>query len=258
MTNDKVTETLLDALKQGMAEPGEQRLFRSGKLPGLFAGRTSINAEAAEKGLREGFIELVHTDTRGKAPVEWVKITAKGVDFVLGRESPVRALDELRAALLQNEEGVPVWIAEIRNSIQNLSQRVTAEIQTIARRLEAVSQRVSEAIKRAQSAMPRVPEGAASPLSWAQDVLDHLQKRQTGGASEACPLPELFDAVRVHQPHLSITDFHSGLRRLHDRAMLRFVKLQESDMLAAPEFALLDGSTVIYYVAPLSASERGF
>ena len=44
---DKVTETLLSALKTAMADPAEQRLFRSGKLAGLFAGKTSVNAEAA-------------------------------------------------------------------------------------------------------------------------------------------------------------------------------------------------------------------
>src|SRR5262245_33508924 len=52
-TMDKVSEILLAALKQAMVEPGEQRLFKSGKLAGLFAGRTGVNAEAAEKALRD-------------------------------------------------------------------------------------------------------------------------------------------------------------------------------------------------------------
>ena len=47
MTKDKVTEALVEGLKQALAEPGEQRLFKSGKLTGLFPGRTGANAEAA-------------------------------------------------------------------------------------------------------------------------------------------------------------------------------------------------------------------
>src|SRR6266508_2714331 len=99
MTDDKLTQILLDALRAGLAQSGEQRLFRSGKLAGLFVNRTGVNGAAAEYALREGLLETVRTETKGKTPVEWVKVTPKGVEFVAERESPVRAMDELRAAL---------------------------------------------------------------------------------------------------------------------------------------------------------------
>src|SRR5262245_12795256 len=148
---DKVTETVLAALKQAMAEPGEQRLYKSGKLAGLFAGRTGTNAEAATKALGDGLLEVVHTDTKGKTPVEWVKITPKGIEFLLGHESPVRALEELRSALQHTTEGVPGWVAELRRGLTELSERLTGEVQAISRRLEAIGQRVSEAIRRVQA-----------------------------------------------------------------------------------------------------------
>src|SRR5688500_13815185 len=44
MGMDKVTETLVTALKQALTEPNEQRLFKSGKLAGLFPGRTGTSA----------------------------------------------------------------------------------------------------------------------------------------------------------------------------------------------------------------------
>src|SRR5256886_13416379 len=93
---DKVTETLLSALKTAMADPAEQRLFRSGKLAGLFAGKTSVNAEAAQRALRDGLLEIVNTELKGKTPIEWVRITPAGVDFLLSHESPLRAIEELR------------------------------------------------------------------------------------------------------------------------------------------------------------------
>ena len=58
---DKVTEALIDALKQCLADPAEQRLFKSGKLDGLFAGRTGANAEAASRALADGLLEVVRS-----------------------------------------------------------------------------------------------------------------------------------------------------------------------------------------------------
>ena len=49
---EKVKATLVDALKQAASQPGEQRLYKSGKLDGVFPGRTGVNAEAAAQELR--------------------------------------------------------------------------------------------------------------------------------------------------------------------------------------------------------------
>jgi len=44
---DRVTQTLLDALRLALSEPGDRRLYRVGKLDGLFPGRGGVGAEAA-------------------------------------------------------------------------------------------------------------------------------------------------------------------------------------------------------------------
>src|SRR6478609_3588960 len=82
MPTDKVIEALLEALKQGLARPGEHRLYRSGKLDGLFPGRGGAGAEAAARALREGLIETVRTETKGKTAIDWVRLTPRAVDFV--------------------------------------------------------------------------------------------------------------------------------------------------------------------------------
>src|SRR4051794_25908874 len=79
MPTDKVTETLLVALKEGLARPGEHRLYKSGKLDGLFPGRSGANTEAAARALREGLIETVRTETKGKTIIDWVRVTPKAV-----------------------------------------------------------------------------------------------------------------------------------------------------------------------------------
>src|SRR5438309_354876 len=80
-------------------EPGEQRLFRSGKLPGLFPGRGGPSAEAATRALHEGLLEVVRTEAKGKTSTEWVRLTPRGVDFLHDHESPARVLEELRQVL---------------------------------------------------------------------------------------------------------------------------------------------------------------
>ena len=249
---DKVTETLLSALKTAMAEPGEQRLFRSGKLAGLFAGKTSLNAEAAQRAVREGFLEIVNTELKGKTPIEWVRITPAGVDFLLAHESPLRAMEELRSVLEITQNGVPGWVADIQHGLAALSERLTHEVQTISARFEALSRRVGEAIRRAQAMTPRLPEGAAGGLPWADDVFTYLAHRRDGGIADACPLPELFNHLRTHAPELTMKDFHSGLRRLYDRGTVRLLPFTGPGELPEPEYALLDGPDVIYFAAPVA------
>ncbi len=247
--DDRITQITLDALKQGIAEPDEQRLYKSGKLPGLFAGRTNANGEAAQWAIGQGLVEITRTETKGKALVEWVRLTPRGVDFVVSHESPARAMDDLRAALEATHDGLPAWIVELRGQLQALSDKMASELAAMGGRLEALSQRVDEALKRAKAAAPRVPEGAAGTIPWAQDVLDSLEKRRAGGLSGACPLPEMYAAIRGKQSDLSVPDFQSGLRQLHARGLVRLLPFEGAGALPEPEHALLEGATVIYFVA---------
>src|SRR6516164_11407505 len=113
MPTDKLTEVLIDALKQGLLRPGEHRLYKSGKLDGLFPARTGVSAEAAARALREGLIETARTETKGKTVIDWVRVTPKAVDFVHEHESPLRALEELRDELRATRERVPAWSREV-------------------------------------------------------------------------------------------------------------------------------------------------
>ena len=106
---------LVDGLKQALNQPGEQRLFRSGKLPGIFPGRSATNADAAASALRDGLPEITRTETKGKVTTEWVRATPRAVEFVHQHESPVQALADLQAVLQMTQQGIPAWMAELRN-----------------------------------------------------------------------------------------------------------------------------------------------
>jgi hypothetical protein len=244
---NKETRLLIETLQGAGAE--EVRLYRSGKLPGLFAARTSANGELAALALRDGLIEIVRTETKGKTSTEWVKVTAKGTQFLVEQENPVKVLEELHALLRQNQEGLPTWLADMQSRLAEANHRLLEEFQTMTRRLDRLAQRVVEALQRAERMGPALPEGAAGALPWSNEAVSYLERRSQTEVGEMCPLPELFAVVRKKEPALTIHDFHSGLRRLHDRGVLRLLTCDDP---AEPEYALLDGPTMYYYAAPRS------
>jgi hypothetical protein len=244
---DKVTQVLLDALKDALAQPGEQRLYRSGKFAGIFAGRTGLNGEAVARALRDGLLE-VRSETKGKTVVEFARLTNKAIDFIHEHESPARAMDELRAVLKMTEEGVPVWVAELRQQLNAMGQRLTDEVQAITRRVEVLSQRVLESLRRHDANQPVIPDDAAAQVPWAQEVVAYLERRRATGVINHCSLPELFRAVAEKLPQLSLPDFHAGLRLLHDRGVLRLLAAEDPRAIQEPEYQLAAGTQVYYYV----------
>src|SRR5947208_2733079 len=127
MSTDRVMEVLLRALKDAQAQAGEQRLYRSGKLAGLFGSRSGPSGEAAARALREGLLEVVRTETKGKTVLDWVRLTPAGVEFIHENESPLTLLRELYAALRASSEAVPVWQAELRRHLHQLGEWLAAE-----------------------------------------------------------------------------------------------------------------------------------
>jgi hypothetical protein len=246
---DKVQGILLEALRQGTAAGDEQRLYRAGKLPGLFPSKSSMHAEAATQALRDGLVEIVRTETRGKTAIEWVRVTQKGIEFVLERDSPVRAMDELQTLLRVNEEGYPGWVEELRESIGDIGERFLGEVQALRQRFDALVGRVEEALKRADKYGPPPVPGAAGTIPWAHTVVDYLERRSTSGLGDRCALPELFGHLKEREAELSIKDFHIGLRRLHDRGSVRLLPHEAPEGPPEPEYALLDGPAMYWYAA---------
>ena len=247
---DNIEKILIEALKQALEGPGEQRLYRSGKLPGLFTGRSGTNGEAAAQALRDGLLEVIRTEARGKTAIEWVRPTPRGVTFLHDRESPVRVLQELVRVLRTNQAGIPGWLAEIQRQLDALGERLVEETRRWTGRLEALAGRVEEALRRVNAAGPQLSDGMAANVPWGLDALTYLFRRQAGGAAADCSLPELFMAVSEQHPALAVKEFHDGLRRLHDRGALRLVAFERpAGELPEPEFALVDGASVYYYVS---------
>jgi hypothetical protein len=247
---DKASEILLQALKLGLSEPDEQRLYKSGKLAGLFPSRAGPSARAAERALHEGLVELVRTETKGKTTTQWVRPTSKGIQYVRENESPRQALEALRSALQVSRENIPVWLEEIRSEVQKLTSIVVEQTQRWTHRLDTLAMRLDDTLRRSEAGEKPSNNGGPNNVPWALQALTYLDHRRESGAAGECPLPELYHAIRVHDRDLSIRVFHDGLRRLRDRRALRLLPFADSaDGVPQPEYALLDGALVLYYAA---------
>jgi hypothetical protein len=239
------TELLLDALKTAIANPAEHRLFRSGKLVGLFPNRSGASSEAALVAIREGLLETVRTETRGKIVTEWVRATPEAVSFVHDHDSPKSVLKELRELLEVTRSGVPAWMAEAKQEVAALATHFEVRGAAILARLDALSERVESALRRADLFFPTLTAPVSEVVPWAVDALEYLDQRSVTGATGDCPLPELFHAVRAKFSDLTLPAFHDGLRRLND---VRAVRLSSSDEMTEPEYAMLVGDQLVYRV----------
>jgi hypothetical protein len=251
----RVEQSLVDALRQALAEPGEQRLYRSGKLSGLFPSRHGIHGSAAEQALRDGLLEIVRTETKGKTVMEWVRLTPRGVDFLHDRESPLIALQELRSTLRLNQEAMPAWLTEMRGVLQAMDERLAAAARKWLERLDALARRVDETLRRLEQSAPLLPPEIAQEHPWTIDALNYLDRRRlaagasANGDTSSCPLPELFAALVRQHPDLSVRLYHEGLRRLHERRLVYLQPAASLNDLPQPEYALLEGAAVFYHVA---------
>jgi hypothetical protein len=243
---DQQTDLILHALKQAIAEPTEHRLFRSGKLEGLFPSRTGPSATAALQALSEGLLETVRTESKGKLLIEWVTATDKAMSYVTSHDSPKAVLRDLREVLGTTRAAVPDWLAQSKKAIETLHQQIDQQAAETLRRLDLLADRVEAALRRMETERPSLPEPITMLVPWVMPALEFLDRHQTKTASRDCPLRVLFEELSPTLPDLTLLEFHTGLRRLHDARILRLVALptEEPD----PEFAMILGSEVCSHV----------
>lgn len=245
---DKVTETLVEALKQSLAEPGDQRLYRSGKLPGLFAARNGLSLEAATRAIQEGLLEVVRTDAKGKSETEWVRVTPRGIEFLYEHDSPVKVLEEVRDLLRMTREGMPLWLLQMQQELKAANDKIAEEARAIHRRLDDLGGRIESALRRADLGRIPLSDGALT-IPWAQEALAYLERRRDSGNGVPCSLPELFEALRPRHGGLSLKAYLDGLRRLHDLRALQLLPFTDPpEKIPEPEYALADGPALLYYV----------
>jgi hypothetical protein len=238
---DRPTQLLLDGLSRAAAEPDGLPLFAAKSSHGLFAATASGRA-VAQRCKDDGLLRVVRTDTRNKTPLEICALTDKGMAYLLSQVSPRQILEDFIRALDARRSQADELLAAAR--------RMQAGIDA----LKGSAEKVLGELQRHAAPAAATNGSANGSEAWPGAALSYLARRQEAGASEDCPLPELFRHARQTAPGLTIGQFHDGLRRLHEAAHL-YLHPWTGPLYALPEpaCALLVGHEIAYYASVRSS-----
>jgi hypothetical protein len=232
---DKSAQLVVEALGRAVADPAGLPLHGGKAAPGLFAA-TAAGKQAAQFCKDEGLLRVVRTEARGKSTFEVCAITEKGLAYLLSQTSPRRVLEDLVRALDARQTQT--------NELLTVAQQMRAGLEALKAAAEKVLQQVS---RPAANGVYLASNGAET---WPAALLDYLARWQAAGASEDCPLPELFRRAREAAPQLTVGQFHDGLRRLYDQQRI-YLHPWTGPLYELPEppYALLVGHEIAYYAS---------
>lgn len=239
---DKSTQLVLEALSRAVADPAGLPLYAGKSAPGLFAP-TAPARLAAQRCKDDGYLRVVRSETRGKVVHEICSITEKGLAYLLDQASPKQVLEDLVRAVEARHTQLHELVSAARQSQASLEG------------FKAIAERVLAALRSSKAHSSSV-NGESDPPErngsepWTSALLSHLAKWQASGASEDCPLSELYRWVQALAPGLTVGQFHDGLRKLHqsDRIYLHPWTGPRHE-LPEPLYALLVGHEIAYYAS---------
>lgn len=253
---DKSTRLIRDALSRAAAEPEGYALLSSKSDPGLFPP-TAPARTAAERCKIEGFLNVVRTERKGKLTREICVLTDKGRQYLMHQSSPRDVLEDF-VRVLESRQAEVETIADAVKNIQRTMQGIQTAIEHILPRFSepgvgTMNGTPVNGMTMNGNSYPIAPAPPAA--STATDTLIAEVKAKlaewhaAAGASEDCPLPELYRRLET-AGKTSIGQFHDGLRQLHDDRMI-YLHPWTGPLYALPEpaFALLVGHEIAYYAS---------
>jgi hypothetical protein len=226
---DKSSQLVLAALTRAAAESDGVPLVGTRTTPGLFPN-TTLGKQAAQRCREDGFL-----GDAGDA----CTITDKGMSYLLGQVSPRQVLEDF-VRVLESREG---QVAELLES----TRRMKAGIDTLRGTVSAVLDRLAAPgdLNSLCSAFRARP--ATDP---ADAVRELLTRWKTSGATEDCPLPDLYRHLSAACPGLTIGAFHDVLRRMHEAREV-YLHPWTGPLYAIPQpaYALMIGHEIDYYTS---------
>jgi len=267
---DKSHHLVVSALSRAVADPGGLPLLGGKAAPALFPA-TAAGKLAAQRCQDEGYLQVVAaSDAARRGRGEAWTISDKGLGYLLDQVSPRQVLEDFVRAL----EARQAQAAELLDTARRMHQTLDA----LKARVEQVLPRVphfslperdgdprplaalfAAFLKNGNSHIaPGLPGVSGEDPRQAGGYMDrvdaallgHLERWQGSGASEDCPLPELYRRTAADVPGLTLGVFHDAVRRLHDAEKL-YVHPWPGPLydLPEPSFALLVGHLVAYYAS---------
>jgi hypothetical protein len=253
---DKSTRLIRDALSRAAVEPDGCALLASKSEPGLFPA-TSLAKSAADRCKADGLLRVLRIENKGKAAREICAITERGREYLVRQSSPRQVLEDF-LRLLEGRQAEVEALTQSAHKMRQSLEGMQAAIAGLMPRLldtNSIYQNGSSAngVHMNGSAVllaPPPPTATTATDALIAEVKSKLAEwHVSAGASEDCPLPELYRSLET-AGNTSIGQFHDCLRQLHDDRMI-YLHPWTGPLYALPEpaFALLVGHEIAYYAS---------
>src|SRR5262249_17470822 len=158
---DKSTQMLLDALGRAVTAPAGVPLVGTRTAAGLFSA-TPAGKQAAQRCLDLGYLRVVGTETKGKAPAEVCAITEKGLAFLLSQVSPRQVLEDFVRTLEARQTQMGDLVAAARQTQATLEA------------LKATVEKVLQRLSKPSSGPPVGGPGTNGSETWKGTLLSYL------------------------------------------------------------------------------------
>lgn len=278
---DKSNQLILTALSRAAAAADAMPLHGTKTAAGLFPTNVA-GKQAAQRCQDDGYLCLVPTDeptagplvspptlggdTGGGGPITVVKkkmsagplctITEKGLTYLLSQVSPrqvledfVRALEGQRGQtdeLIQCARQMQQGIEAMKTSVEKVLQHTCKIEGSTANGVPGNHLKALFAGFLSDGAATPAPPPLANDTALHDALLAELTRWQQTGATEDCPLPQLYRQASAR----SIGQFHDVLRQLHEARKV-YLHPWTGPLYDIPEppYALLIGHEIAYYAS---------
>jgi hypothetical protein len=222
-----------DALTAMMTDPAPRVLHGSAKQPGVFQGTSTALKAAARVCLKNGWLEPTGQFAgTGKSRKDLYRITLAGLQAVTARgdqrsvlEGLGQRLDKLQQAYAQ----LPARIAEFSHEVATLQHTVqqsvlelrTALDQTIERLKPHSLDQMQHSLQQSEAPASSAEPASGLPIDWTEEMVRLVGEQKQRHVLQRLTLTQLYSHIQAKIPHLTLGDFHDGLRRLHDQGRIR-------------------------------------
>ena len=253
-------DLILEALDRALADPNPRKLTGGSKAsPGIFQGSGAAAKAAGQRCLDLGLLTQCG-EQRAKAKVTALYgIAPAGIAYLL-EHAPLRQLlaatqdgitrlAQSSADCQQTLARIQQQVARLQETMQNAAARLQPpDIQKLLAAASAAQEAARKAEPPAVSPAAR-PAPAAQSVDLGAAVVQHLQQHKRQASLRPLDLPQLFRFAQSRQPTLTLGAFHDLVRQLAERGQLRLTPFtQAMYQLAEPQYALLVGREIMYYV----------
>ena len=231
---DKASQLVLRALATAAAEGGDLPLHSTRGVTGLFPS-SPPGKQAALRCCEEGLLSPASDTCSSDMPR--VRLTEKGLNYLLAQVSPRQVLEDFVRALEARESQLAQLLGTARQ-IQNCLQTLRGHVESTLARIGSPAGDLKTFARHFHD-NPDTQEA----------ILDVLAARPATAHSDY-PLPEVYRQVLLCCPNLTIGAFQDALRRLEQAGRLYLHPwtgpLHE---MPQPAFALMTGHGIAYYAS---------